>query len=550
MRLAGAERKSISGNLFQNPAGPDYKVGQSLFRKPAPTPPGPEEKVGLHAQPLPDRPREGRSGSVDDRLVKKWMSEVRTFNPTRESFRSWLVRAELRMEDGWNVGMRLNYLKSKLEPSEIVKLEQIVQLMDAQGTPRSWQAIRERALQVFPGAIDPDAAEFKLLAQQQEAGEPFGKWADRLTDLYIEIAGEIPQPGLLDEIVFNGMRVQYKLEWRAMQPHNLLDARWRFTQLEQKKWQELGIPNPAEAAGSGIVHLATAGGALVHPDRVDRVANQTLPLFTTAEGKGQIPDGHADGKSEARSSAQADRPPRRSRKGSPRKPGGDRDGEARWNSRDRAPRRDFDRPSEQRESRGRQYQRSDRHSGNRSERARPRSPVKDTRFRREDRDDRVRRNGLSRADWGRPARRSEPEPGWRPPMGRGRPTMTGRGQQFPAACGFCGRFGHVMRNCRDVGCFHCGRKGHLSTECRRPHMGRQQDRHQPQSGGGIPAYAVTPDVRDDNGAARQEARGQVAPAGVPGGQRSAIDEVTRTAKILSDQLQNMAGQKFAPIFPL
>jgi len=228
MRLAGAERKSISGNLFQNPAGPDYKVGQSLFRKPAPTPPGPEEKVGLHAQPLPDRPREGRSGSVDDRLVKKWMSEVRTFNPTRESFRSWLVRAELRMEDGWNVGMRLNYLESKMEPSGIVKLDQIVH---AQGTPRSWQAIRERALQVFPGAIDPDAAEFKLFAQQQEAGEPFGKWADRLTDHYIEIAGEIPQPGLLDEIVFNAMRVQYKLEWRAMQPHNLLDARWRFTQL-------------------------------------------------------------------------------------------------------------------------------------------------------------------------------------------------------------------------------------------------------------------------------------------------------------------------------
>ena len=26
MRLASAERKSISGNLFQNPAGPDYKV--------------------------------------------------------------------------------------------------------------------------------------------------------------------------------------------------------------------------------------------------------------------------------------------------------------------------------------------------------------------------------------------------------------------------------------------------------------------------------------------------------------------------------------------
>ena len=98
----------------------------------------------------------------------------------RESFRSWLVRAELRMEDGWDVGMRLNSLKSKLEPSELVKLNQIIQLMDIQGTPGSWQAIRERALQIFPGAIYPGTAEFKLLAQDQGEGEPFGIWVDKV----------------------------------------------------------------------------------------------------------------------------------------------------------------------------------------------------------------------------------------------------------------------------------------------------------------------------------------------------------------------------------
>jgi len=173
---------------------------------------------------------------VDDRLAKKWMREVKHFNPAKENFRAWLPKAELRMEESWDVEMRLNYLKCKLQLSEIVKLEQIIQLMDTQGTPRSWQAIRERALQVFPGAMDPDAAEFKVLAQQQDAGEPFGRWVDRITELYIDVTGEIPRPGLLDEVVFKGLRVEYKLEWRAMQPHNLLDARCRFTQLEQKKW--------------------------------------------------------------------------------------------------------------------------------------------------------------------------------------------------------------------------------------------------------------------------------------------------------------------------
>ena len=546
-RLTSAERKSSPSNLFQNPAGPEYKVGQSLFRKPTPVLSGPAD---IYAQPLPDRPREGRSGSVDDRLAKKWMSEVKTFNPARESFRAWLVRAELRMEDGWDVGMRLNYLKSKLEPNEIVKLDQIIQLMDTQGTPRSWQAIRERALQVFPGAIDPDAAEFKLLAQHQDTGEPFGKWADRVTELYIEMAGEIPQPGLLDEVVFNGLRIEYKLEWRAMQPHNLLDARWRFMQLEQKKWQELGIPNPAEV-GSGAAHLATSGGVPIHPDRADRVRDQPSAVFTAAESKGQNPDGHTDNKPEARPppQQQTSRSPRKGRRGFPRKPGGDRDGEERRSPRERPPRRDFDGPSEQRESRGRQYHRSE---WSRPERAGQRSPIKGTRYRqRNDRDDRARRNEPSRSDWERPPRRMDQSSGWRQPMGRGRPIMAaGQRQQFPAACGFCGRFGHVMRDCRDVECYNCGGRGHVTTRCRKPQMGRQQNGHQPQSGGGIPAYAITPDVREDNGGARQDVRGQATPGGVPGSQRNAIDEATRAAKILTDHLQNLAGQKFAPIFPL
>ena len=103
--------------------------------------------------------------------------------------------------------------------------------MEDQGVPKTWQAVRERALQVFPGVMDSDAAEFKLLAQQQGEGEPFGKWIDRVTGLYIETTGEMPQTGLLDEVIFSGARIEYKKEWRQMPsgPQNLLDARYRLT---------------------------------------------------------------------------------------------------------------------------------------------------------------------------------------------------------------------------------------------------------------------------------------------------------------------------------
>ena len=49
---------------------------------------------------------------MDDRLAKKWMREVKHFNPAKENFRAWLPKAELRMEEGWDVEMRLDYLKS------------------------------------------------------------------------------------------------------------------------------------------------------------------------------------------------------------------------------------------------------------------------------------------------------------------------------------------------------------------------------------------------------------------------------------------------------
>ena len=78
------------------------------------------------------------------------------------------------MGKGWDVEMLLNSLRTKLDLAEIVKLDLIAQLMETKGKQRTWQAIRERALQVFPGAIDPDAAEFKLLAQHQGEGNPSG----------------------------------------------------------------------------------------------------------------------------------------------------------------------------------------------------------------------------------------------------------------------------------------------------------------------------------------------------------------------------------------
>ena len=528
-RLTSAERKSISSNLFQNPAGPEYKVGQSLFKKPTIISPGPADRADMCAQPRPGRPSEGRSGSVDDRLVKEWMTEVKTFKPARESFRSWLVRAELRMEDGWDVGMRLSYLKSKLEPSELVKLNQIIQLMDIQGTPRSWQAIRERALQIFPGAIDPDAAEFKLLAQEQGEGEPFGIWVDRVTDLYIELIGEIPQPGLLDEVVFNGLRVAYKLEWRAMQPHNLLDARWKFTQLEQKKWQELSIPNPAEGSG---VHLAASEGASIHSDGADLMGDEQELVFAIGEAKGQTEDGHQASSPEAMPQPQEhmDHSPRKNRKGSSRKPDSSR--EARWNPQERASRRDFDRSPEPRGRRGMRNQRSERRSATRSRQ-------------REDPDSRTERSRLNGSDW----RWSDQSDGWTQPRGWRRTAGAGRRQQPALACGYCGKFGHIMRNCWDVVCFTCGGAGHLSMDCRVPPAGRQHNDYRSHGESGAAAYAVTPEVSEDNGGVRLDAGEQPTPGGAPGSQRSAIGEVARTAKVLTEQLQNMAEQRFSPIFP-
>ena len=57
-RLTSAERKSISSNLFQNPSGPEYKVGQSLFKKPTIISPGPADRADMCAQPRPERPSE------------------------------------------------------------------------------------------------------------------------------------------------------------------------------------------------------------------------------------------------------------------------------------------------------------------------------------------------------------------------------------------------------------------------------------------------------------------------------------------------------------
>ena len=529
LRLVNAGRREPTSNLFQSPAGPDYKVGQSAFKKPTPMSLGQQH-------PHPDRPRAGRSGSVDARLAKKWMREVKHFNPAKENFRAWLVKAELRMEESWDVEMRLNYLKCKLQLSEIVKLEQIIQLMDTQGTPRSWQAIRERALQVFPGAIDPDAAEFKVLAQQQDAGEPFGRWVDRVTELYIELTGEIPQPGLLDEVVFKGLRVEYKLEWRAMQPHNLLDARWRFTQLEQKKWQEWGLPNPAE--GSGAVHFAASDGASIHSDGADLMGDEQESVFAIGEAKGQTPEAHQAGRREAmpQPQEQVDRSSRRHRRGSSRKPGSNGRREARRNSEERASRSDLDRSPEPRGSRSMRNRRSERRSGNRP-------AVKESRFgQREDRDDRTPRGWPSRPDW----RRADQSDEWAQPTGWERTGIAGRGRQPAPVCGNCGRVGHSMRSCWDVVCFNCGRTGHLSRDCR---AGRQRNEYRSRSENEIPAYAITPEVREDDGGTGQDAGRQAAPGGAPGSQRSPIDEVARTAKILRDQLQNMAEQRFTPIFP-
>jgi len=52
------------------------------------------------------------------------------------------------METAWDAGMRLSYLRSKLDLAELVKLDQIVQLMEDQGYRRPGKPF-ERGLYRF-----------------------------------------------------------------------------------------------------------------------------------------------------------------------------------------------------------------------------------------------------------------------------------------------------------------------------------------------------------------------------------------------------------------
>ena len=544
VQITNAERRPPQANLFQSPSGPEYKVGQSLFKR--------SESASPTRQRTADQlSGEGGSGPVDDRLVKKWMREVKTFDPTRESFRTWLVKAELRMGEGWDVEMRLNYLRSKLDLAEIIKLDQITQLMEAQGKQRTWQAIRERALQVFPGAIDPDAAEFKLLAQHQGEGEPFGKWVDRVTKLYVEMVGEMPQPGSLDEIIFSGARIEYKKEWRTMQPQNLLDARWRLTQWEEKKWQELGLPNPAEAE-SGVVHIAAGGGITVHPDRADLMRDHQSAVHIASDVKGPTQVGQQDGKQVAgpQPQRQAERSPgKKGRRWHPRKPAASDGREAEQGPRERITRGDQDAPVPARERGNAQDRRPTRRPRDRSAQLTQRPTVKEARpwYREE-------RKGPPRREWST-RNRGGPPPQQRPAGHPGGPRRWDRGHviaQGPrpvTQCGFCGREGHVMRTCRDVSCFNCGRRGHLSVDCRTRQAGHARE---PRPGGNnrTPAYTAVVGAEGAEPSGQPSAiTQQIPPRQGASGQQDAMSEVARTAKILSEQLQTLSEPKFPTIFP-
>ena len=209
-----------------------------------------------------------RQTMIDDRLAKGWMREVKQYDPTRRSFRSWLLEAELRMETTWDLETRLNYLRAKMGLSEVVRMEQVLQIMESHRIPKTWQAFKERALLVFPGATDPDIAEFQLNDQKQNEGETFTAWVDRMTQQYIDTMGRMPQMDTLGGLIYKGLRIPYKIRWKKKPPENLLDAIASFPKWEAEKWQDLGLPNPTEGTAQvQYAHPVPEEGIPVHPAR-------------------------------------------------------------------------------------------------------------------------------------------------------------------------------------------------------------------------------------------------------------------------------------------
>ena len=221
------------------------------------------------------------SSPIDDRLANVWMKEVKRFDPDKRNFRAWLLEAELLMDSTWDFDTRVRYLSAKLDPMGIAKLDRVLQYMDSSATPKIWEEFRKRLLKVFPGTTDPNTAEFHLMEHRQMERETFQAWVDRMTKMYIDAVGQMPRDGVLDKLIFWGLRIPYKIQWRKKPPLNLLDAIESFQEWEQDKWQALGLSDPTE--GGAQVQLARvlpSDGMQVHPSRADSIPGSRVDVLT------------------------------------------------------------------------------------------------------------------------------------------------------------------------------------------------------------------------------------------------------------------------------
>ena len=170
-----------TGNPFRTPTRGPQRVEHNPFRSiglgPLDYPSASAERES-HAHHPASRSREG-SSIIDDRLASGWMRDVKQYDSNRKTFRSWLLDAELRMDPSWDVHTRIKYLRAKLDLTGLVRLEQVLQYLEDHGISRSWEALRERLLLVFPGAMDKHIALCRMMDVRQEEGEPFLIWVNR-----------------------------------------------------------------------------------------------------------------------------------------------------------------------------------------------------------------------------------------------------------------------------------------------------------------------------------------------------------------------------------
>ena len=110
-----------------------------------------------------------------------------------------------------------------------------------------------------------------------------------------------------------------------------------------------------------------------------------------------------------------------------------------------------------------------------------------------------------------------------------------RNKQARVTCNFCGKLGHMMRECRLVTCFNCNRKGHLSAECRAPRVMVHAAVAGGREGPPPPVPPLPPTVPQQ--VAQQEPKVEIGD----------IATMARAAKELASQLQSFLEPK--KIFP-